>query len=486
MSTIPAKDLDRLFKNPYDEIAALKAENWQLSERCKNRGALLTETNAMRDAALDEVDAWATAALKHYPPNWAFDATNPELVVANIARAAEARAEKAEQQLAEQKERSRVGRLRAMQARGRLRKALIDVMEAWKRDSPGLPEYSAPEWRQAKEALDPRDAPAEPDEGAQLRAQLAAEKEASRSVQAYNEEIIRQLRVALTDAKDRIPELEQAEDEPQPVNPYAHCEELLAELEHLRKENKNWEALQGVFDITYDKNRLLRRQLAEADDAIKMVQDQLAASEEALAQIQQENAALREESASLRDQAAQAAYHLRRAAPDETGYIATLGGIAFATADRIAVLRADLNNAEDLIARAFTQLHVAFPDSPNDPTHLVGLAIHARDEINSLRQEHEFIQTVNAAAFECLRRAIPLPCATVSIAGLAHLAEQRIAELEAGKDTSTLNLISENFSLRMLRRGLEDDLKELRRKLERAEYYWAQAEKQLEQPKEAA
>jgi hypothetical protein len=30
--------------------------------------------------------AWAKAALRHYPQNWAFDATNPELIIANIVQ----------------------------------------------------------------------------------------------------------------------------------------------------------------------------------------------------------------------------------------------------------------------------------------------------------------------------------------------------------------------------------------------------------------
>ncbi len=178
---------------------------------------------------------------------------------------------------------------------------------------------------------------------AQLKERLFKAEEAARNIQENSAESIKALRDAHFEAQD-------------------HIKELRAECKRLRHDNNNWQCLQVVFDITYDKNRLLRRQLAEADAAIKIVQEenerlkeqvsasiantneameqwmkatalqeraklaaqlsiaeealgavrqdnarlgaQLAASEEALAQVQQESAALREERDKLQERSA--------------------------------------------------------------------------------------------------------------------------------------------------------------------------------------
>lgn len=44
----------------------------------------LTAAEARAEAAEKRVSEWCEAALRHYPPNWAFDATNPEMTIANI------------------------------------------------------------------------------------------------------------------------------------------------------------------------------------------------------------------------------------------------------------------------------------------------------------------------------------------------------------------------------------------------------------------
>lgn len=268
----------------------------------------------------------------------------------------------AEEALARQKERARTGRLHAMQTRTRLSEALAET----------------------ERNLDVRNT------------QLALTEKARRELEKTLErgqfaiaQLTRDLDYQKHLASVATAGWKRSQEENDKLRRLvASTDEALAQVQQESAVLRNQWA-----DAQAELGRVLQElQRALPPSTLPNISDLARLAAELIKQLRAEKAEAYEDRHHLLQAQAKAAYHLRNAAPEETACIATLDGLAFAAADRIAVLRKERDDErqnrialQQEVNAAFHAFREAELMTGVRPVTISNLAGHARDRITELQ-----------------------------------------------------------------------------------------------------